>query len=152
MFKTNRMLDWRPEMIHLEWYKFPIAFHDWFGDKNWQLLVDTQLIGLILVLLLLDTLVIGLWVTLDPLERHLHNLTMVVSSLDRSVVYQPQVLSSLLFTLTWAISVACLMQWHVIVPVLDGTSHFPLYDQSNLSRLNLSKCSAVKVTSSWVVD
>ena len=58
---------------------------------TYQLLVDTQLIGLILVLLLLDTLIIGLWVTLDPPERHLYKLTMVVSSLDRRVVYQPQV-------------------------------------------------------------
>uniref|UniRef100_A0A0P5B4G1 Metabotropic GABA-B receptor subtype n=1 Tax=Daphnia magna TaxID=35525 RepID=A0A0P5B4G1_9CRUS len=58
--------------------------------KN-KLLADTQLIGLILVLLLMDTLVIGLWVALDPFERHLYNLVRVVSSLDRSVVYQPQV-------------------------------------------------------------
>ena len=56
-----------------------------------QLLADTQLIGLILVLLLMDTLVIGIWVGLDPMERNLRNLTMVVSPVDRSVVYQPQV-------------------------------------------------------------
>lgn len=65
------------------------------GDDRYtfasQLLADTQLIGLILVLLLMDTLVVGLWVALDPLERHLYNLARVVSSVDRSVVYQPQV-------------------------------------------------------------
>lgn len=55
------------------------------------MLADTQLIGLILVLLLMDTIVIGLWIALDPLKRHLYNLPMVVSPEDRSVVYQPQV-------------------------------------------------------------
>ena len=62
-----------------------------FYYNDLQLLADTQLIGLILVLLLMDTLVIGIWVAMDPLERHLYNLPRVVSSIDRSVVYQPQV-------------------------------------------------------------
>lgn len=56
-----------------------------------QLLADTQLIGLILVLLLVDTVVVSVWIGLDPMERNLRNLTMVVDPEDRTVVYQPQV-------------------------------------------------------------
>ena len=56
-----------------------------------QLLADTQLIGLILVLLLVDTVVVSVWIGLDPMERNLRNLTMVVDPEDRTVVYQTQV-------------------------------------------------------------
>ena len=56
-----------------------------------QMLQDTQLIALILVLLLIDCVIATLWVTFDPLQRQLRNLTMEYAPGDRGVVYLPQV-------------------------------------------------------------
>lgn len=56
-----------------------------------QLLRDTQLMTLIMVLVLIDCIIVSSWAIFDPMHVNLRNLTLEIDPSDRTVVYQPQV-------------------------------------------------------------
>ncbi|OXA58880.1 Gamma-aminobutyric acid type B receptor subunit 2 [Folsomia candida] len=67
-----------------------LAFNLYYRKLK-QMLKDTQLILLVMLLLLIDVIIVTSWAVVDPMHRHLQNLTLQKDVSDRSVVYQPQI-------------------------------------------------------------